>query len=960
MKITIIISDYSTIRCGHEEICFSTRKARALFFYMTIKKTASRGILTDMFWPDVPSESGRKSLRTTLHYIRKAFHDFPVFESRKDILTLNSELEIEMQHEGGDMFKDLFIEDCPEFSNFLYDYKGSFERANYDELRRKFSQKIEGCGEKEAVVMFQELKERDPYDESLYSALMKYYNSHGRYRKSAGVYKEIAELLREELSVEPGAELAALYKNTLERLSKKSECARNTWFPRNAELERLTTSLRNFQRGGDFSSFIICAPMGTGKTALISRFLKDAGNCGIVIRITCYEAERDSPYCVLNQITGGIIDKIQRDRVSMEGKSYRSLKFLMKYFSFKNRGANAGQIDVLDPLSYRHFVENNRQLLTTALEHYKIILCVDDVQFMDVPSMDFLRKNIESYSGGNLFFLFSISAEYSADFSKIHYGLMKNRRVEVIELKNFSKAEIQSIIKSRCPGTVCEAETIFAETNGNPLLVFEYLNSAGQSRELYASTLSALLNTKMQNLKAVQRQALSLASFFIRRIDYAVIAGLLGENRANISEILDVLVKYGFIEEYIEGDEICFRFQCESFRKCIYENQSVLTRESTHNMIAQYMEMLDDETGSRDDEILYHYQQANNRPMYLKYRIRKLSSLINLDVEFPEFISDVSAGYINEVEEELSRGNIPNDVRYEFCLMKGSFEIKTCDYSTGIRHIKQILEYDSNAVRQIKAHKQMVYYAYQLRRPKAMYPDIIAALNLIKNYGIEEERADVLKLFAMYSILVGELENAASLLEQSRHLYRTKKLSNHTLYNIACILNYQASIEKYQANYPATLKYYVKAISICEENGIMNGLSVFYINMGQVLYKLGRQGQSKEYFLKSENLYHSIHTNWSRALTESYLALILFNEKNYHDSATYLSQSLALADKLKNLYESTYNYCVARTIKREISCNNEAARHYENVLREDYDYYDQKAESGFRIMNINDLKLRLL
>ncbi|MCD7877076.1 MAG: AAA family ATPase [Cloacibacillus porcorum] len=252
--------------------------------------------------------------------------------------------------------------------------------------------KIEGCGEKEAVVMFQELKERDPYDESLYSALMKYYNSHGRYRKSAGVYKEIAELLREELSVEPGAELAALYKNTLERLSKKSECARNTWFPRNAELERLTTSLRNFQRGGDFSSFIICAPMGTGKTALISRFLKDAGNCGIVIRITCYEAERDSPYCVLNQITGGIIDKIQRDRVSMEGKSYRSLKFLMKYFSFKNRGANAGQIDVLDPLSYRHFVENNRQLLTTALEHYKIILCVDDVQFMDVPSMDFLRK----------------------------------------------------------------------------------------------------------------------------------------------------------------------------------------------------------------------------------------------------------------------------------------------------------------------------------------------------------------------------------------------------------------------------------------------------------------------------------------------------------------------------------------------------------------------------------------
>lgn len=140
----------------------------------------------------------------------------------------------------------------------------------------------------------------------------------------------------------------------------------------------------------------------------------------------------------------------------------------------------------------------------------------------------------------------------------------------------------------------------------------------------------------------------------------------------------------------------------------------------------------------------------------------------------------------------------------------------------------------------------------------------------------------------------------------------------------------------------------------------MNGLSVFYTNMGQVLYKLGRQERSKEYFLKSENLYHSIHTNWSRALTESYLALILFNEGNYRESAAYLSQSLALADKLKNVYESTYNYCVARIIRRELPRSAEAARYYEKVLERDFDYYDQKAEAGFRIMNINDPALRLL
>ncbi|WP_278549505.1 AAA family ATPase [Cloacibacillus evryensis] len=960
MRITVIISDYSTIQYGNDEVSFITRRARALFFYMVIKKTASRDVLTDMFWPGVPPESGRKSLRTTLHYIRKAFNGESVFESRRDVLALGGDLEIETRYEGGDMFKDLFIEGCPEFNSFLYDYKSGFELANYDGLKQKFNQKIAGCSEKEAVVMFQALKERDPYDESLYAALMNYYNAHGRYRKSACAYKEIAGLLRDELSVEPGAELTALYKNTLARLSKKADGARNSWVPRGPELERLKLSFKNFLEGREFSSFIISAPMGTGKSALLSRFLSETGGECLVIRVTCYEAEKDSPYRVLNQIACEVIDRIQKDKQPLADKTCSSLQFLMKYFSFENQGRAVDRIDALDPLSYRHFVENNRQLFATALERYKIVLCIDDVQYMDAVSMDFLRGSIESYSGGSLFFLFAISTEHSADFSKIHYGLMKNRRVEVIRLENFSKAEIEAVIRSRCPEIRCGAETIFAETNGNPLLLFEYLNSAGQDRELYASTLSVLLNNKMRNLKAEQRQVLTLASFFIRRINHAVIAGLLRKSAAEIPEILDVLVTCGFIEEYIDGDDICFRFQCESFRKCIYDKQSALARESTHNMIAQYMETVCDGSEGDGDEILYHYQQAGNRAMYLKHQIRKLSSLINLDVEFPEFISDVSAGYIDEIEKEISIGNVPNDVKYEFYLMKGSFEIKTCDYAAGIRNIKRILEYDSDAARQIKAHKQMVYYAYQLRRPKTMYPGITAALSLIKNYGLEEERADVLKLFAMYSILAGELENASSLLEQSYNLFRSRKLCDHTLYNIACILNYQASVEKYQANYPATLKYYVKAISICEENGVMNGLSVFYTNMGQVLYKLGRQERSKEYFLKSENLYHSIHTNWSRALTESYLALILFNEGNYRESAAYLSQSLALADKLKNVYESTYNYCVARIIRRELPRSAEAARCYEKVLERDFDYYDQKAEAGFRIMNINDPALRLL
>ncbi|MEG1913043.1 MAG: hypothetical protein RR091_11195, partial [Cloacibacillus sp.] len=466
--------------------------------------------------------------------------------------------------------------------------------------------------------------------------------------------------------------------------------------------------------------------------------------------------------------------------------------------------------------------------------------------------------------------------------------------------------------------------------SGVPLLLFKYLNSVGQDRELYASTLSILLNNKMRNLKAEEQHVLHLASFFVRRIDHAVIAGLLGKSEAKIPEILDVLV------------------------------QCALARKNTHDKIAQYMETMSGDQGSRGDDILYHYQQANNRAMYLKQQIRKLRSLINLDVEFPEFISDISTSYIKDIEKELAGGNIPNDVKYEFYLMKGSFEIKTCDYAAGIRNIKRILEYDSDVARQIKAHKQMVYYAYQLRHPQAMYQSIIAALSLVKNYGVEEERADILKLFGMYSIMAGELDNAANLLEQSYNLFRSKKPGSQTLYNIACVLNYRASIEKYQANYPATLKYYVKAISICEENGIMNGLSVFYTNMGQVLYKLDRQERSKEYFMKSENLYHNIHTNWSRALTESYLALIHFNEKNYRASAAYLSQSLVLANKLKNVYESTYNYCVARIIRKEVAYDEDVRRHYENVLGQDFDYYDRKAEAGFRIMNINDPQLRLL
>ena len=91
----------------------SLPEGRGRSFLYGHQKNGSRDVLDGYVLAGRAAGERTKKLRTTLHYIRKAFNGESVFESRRDVLALGGDLEIETRYEGGDMFKDLFIEGCP-------------------------------------------------------------------------------------------------------------------------------------------------------------------------------------------------------------------------------------------------------------------------------------------------------------------------------------------------------------------------------------------------------------------------------------------------------------------------------------------------------------------------------------------------------------------------------------------------------------------------------------------------------------------------------------------------------------------------------------------------------------------------------------------------------------------------------------------------------------------------------
>jgi tetratricopeptide (TPR) repeat protein len=189
------------------------------------------------------------------------------------------------------------------------------------------------------------------------------------------------------------------------------------------------------------------------------------------------------------------------------------------------------------------------------------------------------------------------------------------------------------------------------------------------------------------------------------------------------------------------------------------------------------------------------------------------------------------------------------------------------------------------------------------------------ALDIAIQNNLKEEMPILYRLTGFENIMENKYEEAEIILKKSIDKFNELRDRNKYILNIAAAYDFLGEVKKRENKFEEALKNYEKAISMCEENNIKQGLPIFYTHAAYVAYELNISGTSKGYIEKALNMYEKMDVIWEKASAYGIRALILSKLKNKMEALEAFAKAEAYYKLLKNPQE----YDILEGIRQRIN-----------------------------------------
>ncbi|GIK36888.1 MAG: transcriptional activator [Chloroflexota bacterium] len=211
---------------------FKSRKTLALLGYLAAEShPVSRGYLVELFWPDQSETRGRNNLSQALHNILSLWPG--CFEVNQQTVQFSGHgstcLDIRLFNElaarnevnalgmaadlyRGDFMAGMYLDDCPEFEQWLRLQQEIWQRRVTQVLRELIAHHISQNEVEQALQFLSRLLAIDSGDEEGYRQKMELLARSGQRSAALAQYETCRRYLTEELGVEPAHETVQLYE----------------------------------------------------------------------------------------------------------------------------------------------------------------------------------------------------------------------------------------------------------------------------------------------------------------------------------------------------------------------------------------------------------------------------------------------------------------------------------------------------------------------------------------------------------------------------------------------------------------------------------------------------------------------------------------------------------------------------------------------------------------------------
>lgn len=667
-----------------------TRKAMALLAFLAVTEIPhNRETLMKLLYPDLDQSHARAALRRTISSLKQAVgstslvvsgdtlglgdlwvdasvfsqmlrdwktHKHPDVSRCEECLV---RLEKAAKLYTGDFLAGFTLRDSVNFDDWQYFQTESFKK----DLSAAYSQMVPWLNEMaaydRAIADARDWLSLDNLNEEAHRELMRCYAWSGQHGAALRQYRECVKTLERELGVSPVEETTQLYKAIMEnRLPERTQdlggvnVAASRDVPgdieratlregeapiigRSQELDEIRWAYQWSATRGCF--FLIEGEMGIGKSRLAQEFLAPIDHQNITTLVArCFEGESELAYAPFIEALQSIYSKPGiAERVNNLPEPYLSQAALM-IPEIEVALARNSDGQGMPALSQANFFESLRRILLTLIGgNPPVVLFIDDLQWADAASLDFLAYLVRRLDIQPLFILCTWRNEGSSIDQRIQQIFSDAQRYgtgKIIHLGRLSEEMIQQLVESvlRNSGEYPRdfSRRLYQETEGVPFLAVEYLNkvmadvqNVGFSREsiddwVLPDNVRDALQARFTNISDIGWQLLTTGAVLGRSFDHKNLMDASGRTEAETVLGLEELLKRRIIKERVMSGlpgGIEYDFSHEKIRQLIYEQTSLSRRRLMHRRVAEIL--VDQVRGNRvvnisASTIAQHFQLA--------------------------------------------------------------------------------------------------------------------------------------------------------------------------------------------------------------------------------------------------------------------------------------------------------------------------------------------------------------
>lgn len=794
-----------------------------------------------------------------------------------------------------------------------------------------------------------------PLHETLYRQLMMYAFCAGDRARARQAYERCRTVLERELGERPSSQTEEIFRQIqaenvpgVERvypepitekalLAVPAKIRHPPFVGRQHEWDQLTSALAK-TRSGAGRVVLIIGEAGVGKTRLSEEFLHWAHEYAGAYTLTgrCYELE--NPLLLhlwVEALREGILKLQSADLADVQPPWIAELSEILPEL----RRVFSDLPSVALPAEhrqYRLFETLFSILKALTLRHAPLLILLDDLQWADSNSLDFLCYLMERFTNEPILILGTARSEELSPQHGVERVRHQGSRLGLLDeivLQRLGEHEIQDLVKNLADELETTADfggRLYRESVGNPLFATAVLQAlfengafvregarwrlADPSRVALAPSAVQLLERRVRRASTVAQRILQLVACAVQiELDVLEAAweGIPEELFAHLAE----LTSQGLLIEC--GGR--YEFAHDKFREVVYNQLEEPRRIWLHRRIAQALEHVyaDPAAAGLAGRLAEHYEQGGQLVQALEWLLRTVQECQHR-AQYPEALTWVTKGFhlLSILARRLPKSKCQE---FEYILLEHRVALSiqlgqlTDKIETDLQRLSTVAAYSLG--RQAQVHLLYADLYEHLGKYREELAEAQQALRLYR--AMHDLRGETRALLecSLASYYLGDFATASSGFERVAQIAPDPEDRLGALENLALLARKIGDLH-------AAQNYLKKALQLATEQGILERESDLWYTQGSVEWQVGNYQAAVFSFQRTWEICHTTGDQYGMAYALLNLAIALNSLGAYQ-------QALHQARQAETLFTQLGNQLAVATTKRLLGSISVALRDYE-------------------------------